>query len=147
MVEIRPYQESDFEEVVNMYREILLEVYPNHTVKPLQYMAKLVLAWIDFNYDIMVTHNYGEITGFSLGIVDSMGGVVEDYYLCEIIYVKPEHRKGRSAYLHYHTMIEYAKSQNWILGGNASTSTSSSDIAKKIGEVTYYHYERLPNDT
>jgi len=144
MVKIRPYQESDFIEVVLMYKALLLEVYPNHTVKAAQNMAKLVLAWIDFNYDIMVTHKDGYLTGFSLGIVDSMGGVVEDYYLCEIIYVKPEYRKSRSAYLHYHTMIEYAKSQNWILGGNASASTASADIAEKIGEITYYHYERLP---
>ena len=145
MVKIREYQESDFEEIVQMYHALLHEAYPQHKIKPIQHCYQNVLAWINFKYDIMVTYKDEAITGFSLCYFDNMGGVVEDYYQAECIYIKPEYRKGRSAYLFYHTAMLYADSQGVIIATNASDTTESSHISNKLGTLIYSHYERIPN--
>ena len=145
MVKIRRYEDKDFEEVVQMYSDLIHTLYPNHTIKPIQYFYSNVLNWINWNYDIIITYNEEAITGFSMCYVDSMGGIVEDYYQGEIIYIKPEYRKSRSAYLIYYTNMNYADSQGMILATNAADTTESSHISAKLGEKTYTHYERKPN--
>jgi hypothetical protein len=144
VVKIREFQEDDFEEIAQMYHSLLKEVYPNHNIKPILYACKNIMNWIDWNYDIMVTYKDDEITGFGLCYMDSMGGAVEDYYQGEIIYIKPEYRKGRSAYLIYHTAMIMADKYNMILATNASDVTESSHISKKLGQLVYSHYERMP---
>jgi hypothetical protein len=147
MVKIREYQDTDFEQIVQMYYCLLHEVYPNHKIKGIAHCYQNVLNWINWNYDIMVTYKDDEITGFGLCYMDSMGGAVEDYYQGEIIYIKPEYRKGRSAYLIYHTAMIMADKYNMILATNASDVTESSHISKKLGQQIYTHYERIPNVT
>lgn len=144
MVKIREYQESDFLEIINMYHALLHEVYPNRNIKPIQYACRNVLNWIDWNYDIMVTYKGDEITGFSLCYMDSMGGVVDDFYQGEIVYIKPEYRKGRSAYLIYNTAMNIADKLGVILSTNASDITESSHISKKLGQPLYTQFERIP---
>lgn len=146
MVKIREYQESDYEEIVDMYYELIKMLYPNHTIKSKQHFHMNVINWLNWNYDIIVTYNEEAITGFSMCYVDSMGGIVEDYYQGEIIYIKPEYRKGRSAYLIYHTNMAYAESRGMILATNASDITESSGISAKLGDKIYTHYERIPNE-
>ena len=147
VVKIREFKPDDIEAVTRMYHKLLHEVYPNHTIKPILNCYKLVMKWIEWNYDIMVTYKGEEITGFGLCYIDSMGGIVEDFYQGEIIYIKPEYRKGRSAYLIYHTAMIMADKYNMILATNASDVTESSHISKKLGQQIYTHYERIPNVT
>ncbi len=146
MVKVREYHDTDFEEVVEMYMALIHELYPNHKIKPVQHFCSNILNWINWNYDIILTYNEEAITGFSMCYIDSMGGIVEDYYQGEIIYIKPQYRKGRSAYMIYKTNIAMADSQGMILATNASDTTESSHISNKLGVKTYTHYQRMPND-
>ena len=145
-VVVREYRESDFEEVVEMYYQMVLEVYPHREFKPKQHFYKNVLYWIANYYDIIVTEDDGIITGFSMCFVDNMGGITDDYYQGECIYIKPEYRKGRSAYLMYHTNMNVADSMGYILSTNASDITESSGISKKLGIKLFTKYERIPDD-
>lgn len=145
MVNIRLYEEQDFEEVVKMYHALLVEVYPHHKVKPILHCYQNVLNWIKWNYDIIITHNEKEITGFSLCYVDSMGGVVEDYYQGECIYIKHKYRKGRSAFMMYSYITAYADNMGYIISTNASMLTESHKIAGKLGEPIFTNYQRIPN--
>lgn len=144
MVIIRAYEAKDFEEVVDMYHKMVLEVYPHREFKEKQYFYNNVIRWISLNYDIIVTEKDEVVTGFSLCYVDSMGGICDDFYQGECIYVKPEFRKTRSAYLMYHTNINFAQSQGMILSTNASSITESHHIAKKLGKEIFKSYERMP---
>ena len=145
MVEIRDYKDSDYEEIVKMYYQLLHDVYPYHTIKPIQHSYRNVLNWIALNYDIMVTYDESEVTGFTMCFIDSMGGAVEDYLQADVIYVKPEYRKGRSAYLLYTTVMAYADNLGLLIATNASDVTESSHISSKLGKLIYSHYERLPD--
>ena len=142
MVKVREYKDTDFEEVTRMYHDLLKTVYPKHTVKPIQYCYRNILVWISLKYDITVTENDKEITGFGLAYADNMGGAVEEFYQGEIVYVKPEFRKGRSAYLIYSSYINYAKSQKMLILTNASNITESSHISKKLGTELFTTYQR-----
>ena len=141
---IREYKPTDFEEVVDMYYNMCLEVYPHRQFKSKQYFYRNVIRWLDFNYDIMVTELDGIITGFILCYVDSMGGIVDDYYQIECVYVKKKFRKGRSLFLMVNTAIEYANQKGYILSGKASEITESSKISSKYGVNVFTTFERLP---
>ena len=144
MVIIRAYEESDFEEVVEMYYNMVLEVYPHRQFKSKQHFYANVINWITWNYDIMITVKDDIITGFNMCYVDSMGGICEDYYQGECIYIKPEYRKTRSAYLLYTASIIYAKKMGYILSTNASDITESSHISNKLGLRVFTKFEKLP---
>jgi hypothetical protein len=144
MVIVREYKESDFEEVVQMYYNMIIEVYPHREFKAKQFFYNNVIRWIDSNYDIIVTSKDDIITGFALCYFDNMGGICEDYYQGECIYVKPEYRKGRSAYLMYKSVMIYADNSNFLISTNASDITESSHISNKLGIKVFTKYERLP---
>lgn len=144
MVTIRAYRPSDFEEVVDMYYRMCLEVYPHRTFKDKQYFYRNVIHWIEWHYDIMVTEKDGEITGFSLCYMDSMGGITEDFYHFECLYVKERFRKTRSAHLLVNTPIIYADSRNLIISANASNISECSNFVSRLGDKIFTTYERLP---
>lgn len=144
MVTVRAYKDTDFEEVVDMYYKMCLEVYPHREFKTKQFFYKNVLNWIDWNYDIIMTEKDDIVTGFALAYVDNMGGICDDYYQGECIYVKPEYRKTRSAYLMYNSFVNFADSMGYITSTNASSITESHKIAKKFGKKIFEKYERLP---
>lgn len=142
---VREYKETDFEEVVRMYYQMCVEVYPHRQFKPIRHFFENVMFWINNNYDIVISEDNGTITGFSMCYVDNMGGIVKDYYQGECIFIKDEYRKGRSAYLLYHTNINIAESMGYILSTNASDVTESSGISKKLGIKLFTKYERMNN--
>jgi len=144
MVIVREYQESDFNEVVDMYYDMCHQVYPHREFKSKQFFYKQVLDWIDYNYDIIITEDEGIVTGFSMCYVDSMGGITEDYYQGECVYVKKKYRKGRSAYLMYHTNMNYANKMGYLLSTNASDVTESSHISAKLGTKIFSKFEKQP---
>ncbi len=144
MVTVRAYKESDYEEVVDMYYKLCHTVYPNRKFKSKQYFYKNVMNWIEWNYDIIVTEVNGVISGFAMCYVDSMGGICEDYYEGECIYIKEDYRKTRSAYLMYHTNMIYANKMGYVLSTSASDVTESSHISAKLGTKLFTKFEKLP---
>lgn len=147
MVVVREYKETDLEEVVDMYYKMCHDVYPHREFKSKQYFYANVINWFEWNYDIIVTEKDGIITGFAMCYIDNMGGICDDYYVGECIYVKPEFRKGRSAYLMYNTAINYGESQGYVLSTNASDITESSHIsAKVLGIRVFSKFEKIPKE-
>lgn len=143
MVTIREYREADFEEVVSMYYDMCITVYPHREFKSIQHFYTNVLRWIESGYDINITEDDGVVTGFTMCYLDCMGGIVEDYYQAECLYVKPKYRRGRSAYLLYNTALSYADSQDWLISTNASTITDGGSMASKYAKSVFIQYERL----
>jgi len=139
---LREYKLSDKEEVVFMYYEATKEVLLNHEIKPLQNFNDVITNWEEWGYDIIVTENGLELTGFSVCCIDTMGGIVEPYYHAEVIFVKPEYRKGRSAYLLYQQGLSKAQEKGMLVATNAYEHSEASQISKKLGVKTYTHYER-----
>jgi hypothetical protein len=106
VVKIREFQEDDFEEIAQMYHSLLKEVYPNHNIKPILYACRNIMNWIDWNYDIMVTYKDDEITGFGLCLYGLNGWSSRRLTIkARLSTSSLEYRKGRSAYLIYHTAI------------------------------------------
>lgn len=145
MVIVREYQTKDFEEVVNMYYKMVHDVYPNRQFKSKQFFYKNVINWIDNNYDIMITEDNGIITGFAMCYEDNMGGICKPFYTAECVYIKPEYRKGRSAYLMYQSAMIFADNMDYIISTNASEVTESHNLASKFGTKIFTQYERVPN--
>jgi hypothetical protein len=145
MVTIREYKPSDFDEVLNMYYQLCHEIYPHRTFKSMRAFESNVKFWISSNYDIMVTENNGRVTGFILCYVDNMGGIVDDYYQIECVYVKHDARNSRALQLMVATAMNYANTKGYILSGNASEFTQASDISSRFGLKILTRYERLPN--
>lgn len=144
MVTIRAYNPNDFEEIVDMYYKMIHEVYPHRQFKSKQYFYRNVMRWLDLNYDIMITEKDGVITGFCMCYYDSMGGICDDFYQAECVYVKPEYRKTKSAYLMYHSVMIYADKMGLLISTNAAETTESHKISDKFGLKLFSHYERLP---
>jgi len=146
MVKIRRYEDKDFEEVLLMYYDLATMLYNNHNIKPIEDFKQNVENWIIWDYDIMLTYNNDEVTGFTLCYFDNMGGIVDYFYQFEIAYIKEKYRKGRSAIAMYNHIVNYAQDKGMILAANASDLTDASILCSKLGTKTYTHYERKPND-
>lgn len=144
---IREYKPSDFEEVVQMYYNMCIEAYPHRQFKEKQYFYNNVMRWLSYNYDIMIVEKNNDIVGFSLCYYDSLGGIVEDFYNMECVYIKEQYRKSRALYLIVMTAINYCDKMGLILSGNASDVTESSKISSKYGIKLFTKYERIPNET
>ena len=143
---IRTYKPTDFKEVVNMYYELTKEVYSHRKIAHIDNFYKAVNEWIDCNYDIIIIEKDGIVAGFGVAYIDSMGGLLENYYLLDNVYIKPEYRKTRSLYFIVQYCLHYAQSQGYVLAGNASDITESSRISAKFGLKVFTRYEKLPKE-
>lgn len=116
---------DDYLELVGMYRELLAVTYEDMQLGKDIFMYGAVIEWFKQNKDIVICEKEdGIITGFTVAYLQDTG-VVEPYYYGDIAYVKPEFRKGRSAYLLYNNGVNYAKKEGlpiiakaYVGGGN-----------------------------
>ena len=119
MTKIRPFQLTDFEEVVSMYHSFLVEIYPNRRIGTKYFFYKAVEKWVNNKADIVVSIVDGNISGFSMCYEDMFGGLTEPIYQCDICYVKDEFRKGRSAYMLYNNGFHFARDKGLTLSVGA----------------------------
>lgn len=143
MIKIRPFNQLDYEEVVNMYYDFNTEIYPNRIIgMKIRYYEK-VLEWIKNKVHIVVSHKDDIITGFSMCYVDT-SGLTEPMYQCDICYVKPEFRKGRSAYLLYNNAVSFAKDNNIGIVSEARIENGTDEMCIKHFDMkpTYLRIER-----
>lgn len=132
---IRKFELRDFEEVVEMYRLLTCEIYPDRQIGSKYFFYRAVMSWIDSGKDIIVCEKDKDIIGFTMSGIDQCGGITEQVYSGEIAYVKEDYRKTRAAYLLYHNVSDYATEQglrliaNAYLGGNDKVDK----IQKKLG--------------
>lgn len=119
MTEIRPFRLSDFESVVNMYYDFIMEIYPNRKTGDKYFFYKAVERWINQKADIVVSLVNKEISGFSMCYLDDFGGLTEAIYQCDTCYVKDSFRNGRSAYMLYNNGYSYAKDKSLTISVGA----------------------------
>ena len=130
-MKLRNFYLTDFEELVNMYYDFTVEIYPHRKISPKYFFYKAVGEWINSRKDIILAVKDDIIVGFTLAYKDDNGGVTEPIYFGEIAYIKPEYRKTRAAYLMYHNIVSYATEQKLILVANGLATTGVSKMIKK----------------
>ena len=124
---ILPY----YEEVVDMYYEFTKEVYPERHIGERYFFYKEVGLWIKDGRDIVVAKKDNSITGFSLAYIDENAGLTNPIYNGIIVYVKPDYRKTRAAYLLYKNVSNYAKEQGLTMMANGLATTDTAKMIKK----------------
>jgi len=95
---------------------------------------------------VLCVNEKDEITGFSLGYVDDPG-FIKPYYYGDIAYVKPQFRKGRTAYLLYNNVVDYADQLGLPLIAKAyvgDTANRVDKIQSKFGDPLFVEFHRIP---
>lgn len=86
-----------YEELVNMYYDMCVEVYSDRIIGNKQNYYREVDKWsLDDTQDIILVVNDKEVIGFSKSAVALNKGLYEPHYFTELIYIKPSYRKSRA---------------------------------------------------
>ena len=135
---------ADYPEIVAMFKELIIAVYEGFEIGEDIFFHGTVQSWYKDNKDMVVCEKDGTITGFSLGYVEDIG-IVKPYYFGDLAYVKPEFRKGRSAYLLYNNVVDYADGLGLPLVAKAFMGSKDQvdKIQKKFGEPFLLEFKRL----
>lgn len=134
MITLRPAVLADYEELVAMYKELLKVVYHGLEIGEDIFVHGAVQNWYQKNNDIVIAENEaGVITGFSSAYVEDIG-VVQPYYYGDLLYIKEEFRKGRSAYLLYNNVVDYAKKKGLPVIAKAYVGNGNKEKINKIQE-------------
>jgi hypothetical protein len=138
---------DDFEDVTKMYKELIKTVYKGFEIKEDIFFYATVTGWYDRQYSIMVSEkDDGTLTGFSMCHIEDIK-FIEPYIKGELAYVKPEYRKGRSAYLLYNNIVELAKNMNLPLISSGFIGGGEVDkidrIMSKFGQPLFKEFVRF----
>lgn len=139
-MKIRKFEVNDYNEVVSMFKDFVVTLYPNRKIGSDMAFNEAVLGWIKNKKHIFVTTtNDGVITGFTVSYVDYNSYLTEPVYFGETAYVKPMYRGGKSAYLLYNNAVIIAKDLGLLLSANAFINEHKVDtIQSKFGLVPNY---------
>jgi len=137
---------DDYNELFAMYKDLLKTVYSDMKIGKDIFIHGAIQNWFRQNHDIVICEtDEGVITGFTLAYVQDIG-IIEPYYMGEIAYVKPEYRKGRTAYLLYNNGVQYADKQGLPLVAKAFVGDGGRDrvekIQSKFGKLRFVEYHR-----
>lgn len=138
----------DYEEVVDMLYAFYKEVFGDTRQLGSRYFYyQAVSDWLNKGKDVVLSVDKGVVTGFTMAFVDDMGGLTKPVYNGEMAYVKPEFRKGRSAYLLYKNVVEYAEELNMNLISNSRVENGVDKMVEKHFDCKkmFVNYERTYN--
>jgi len=143
---IRPATVSDYTELVGMFSSLIDAVYDGVEKGEEIFFHGAVQNWFNSRKDVIVCEkDDGTITGFSLAYVEELG-FLKPYYYGDIAYVKPEFRKGRTAYLLYNNVVDYATQQGLPVIAKAFVSEENENkvdkIQAKFGKPRFIEYFR-----
>ena len=146
MMKLRPARLSDYEELVQMFKALIETVYDGFEIGEDIFMHGTVQQWFKDQKDIVIcVTEDGEIAGFTLGYIEDIG-IVHPYYFGDLAYVKPEYRRGRSAYMLYNNLVEYADGQGLPLMAKAFVSEENKDQVDRLqsrwGKPRFVEYHR-----
>jgi len=144
-MKIRVATLDDYESLVDMYKSLIETVYEGLEIKEDIFFHGTVMKWFDNQYNIMISEkDDGTISGFSMCHIEDIR-IVEPYIKGELLYIKPEYRKGRSAYLLYHNTLELAKNMNMpIISSGHVGEDKANKILAKFGQPLFEEYVRFP---
>ena len=144
-MKLRPARLDDYQEIVDMYKSLIETVYEGFEIGEDIFFYGTVQDWFKRKRDIIVSEtDDGVITGFSVGYIDDIG-IVKPYYFGDLAFVKEQHRKGRSAYLLYKNVVDYADQIGLPLVAKAFTGGNDKieQIQSKFGEPFFMEFKRL----
>lgn len=132
-MELRKADYDDYESIVEMYIDLIENVYPERKKAPKMYFYNQVFRWFDEQHanHVRVVEKNGELVAFSLATFDNVGGVTETIYHADIAYVKPEFQKSRAAYLMYMDIVGWAIDNDFVLQTAAIPETGADKIIAK----------------
>ncbi len=135
MIKLRLATLDDYNELRLMFKELLKTVYSDLKVGKDAHIDASVYDWFSSDKDVIISEtDDGVITGFTVAYIQDIR-IVERYYYGDIAYVKPEFRKGRSAYLLYNNVVDYAKNTlNLPTIAKAFVGDGEADKVAKIQE-------------
>jgi len=108
-LKLRPANLKDYHELVFMFKDLIETVYDGFEIGEDIFFYGVVQSWYQNKKDIIVCEKEdGTITGFSVAYIEDIG-IVRPYYYGDLAYVKPKHRKGRTAFLLYNNVVDYAE--------------------------------------
>ena len=145
MIKLRKFMIDDYEELVSMLYGCYSEVYSDtRKIGNKYFYYKTVMDWISSKKDIIVSCSNDEITGFSMAYTDDVGGLTEPIYYGEICYVKEKYRGGRSAYLLYKNVSQYAEERQITLVANGRYENNVTKLIEKHfkPKTMFINYER-----
>ena len=103
-----PYNEVFYEELVGMYYSMCKEVYHNRIIGNKQNYYREVDRWsLDSTQDIILAVSNSRIVGFSKSSIAMNSGLYEPHYFTELIYIIPEKRKSRALKLLADNILTY----------------------------------------
>jgi len=143
-MKIRVATLDDYEELVDMYENMIREVYRGLKIREKIFFYGTVSKWFESGCSIVISEKDDKtITGFTLVKVEDIM-IVEAYLKAELMFVKPEYRGGRSAHLLVNNILKLGKESNLpIIAAASNLSNSKMDkIAGKFGEVIFTEYLR-----
>jgi len=146
MIKLRPATLKDYSELVDMFKDLIVTVYDGFDLGEDIFFHGTVQGWYKDKKDIVISETEdGQITGFTLSYVEDIG-IIKPYYFGDIAYVKPEFRKGRSAYLLYNNVVDYATQQGLPIIAKAFVSEENKDKVDKIqarwGKPRFVEYHK-----
>jgi len=136
---IRTYEYTDFDEVVEMYQDLIKTCYPSHKSGTVSHFKRVVLSWLDNGYDIFIAEEKGIIKGFSVSFVEPKS-VIEAYYRVSLIYVKKKFRMTKISYLLYANVLNISMLLELKLHCNVYLGNSSAKIVSKYALPCFVEY-------
>lgn len=122
---------DDYEEVVDMYYACNKELSKDEEIGNKYFYYKAVMGWINSKKELVIAKRHDEIVGFSISSVNDNNGLIKPVYMGETIYVKPEYRKTKAAYLLYKNVSSRAKDKKMSLVANGDIDGGSASILRK----------------
>jgi len=129
---IEKFTLSYYEELVEMYRLFITEIYPSRKIGTNYFFHKVVMEWIKNNRDINIAlDDKGKALGFTMCYEDNNGGTTSSVYNGEIIYVNKQSRKSKVAYKLFKITEKHAHSLGMQVVGSALIQGGMAEMMSK----------------
>jgi len=140
MFTIRNAKDTDFDNLVDSYYNLIRDCYPSiqRTDNHMAYY-KNVIDWFEdeTNSILIVEDKNGEYVGYTLLIVDDVGGVVDKYIKVECLYIVPDYRNSKATYRIMHHIYDLADNLNLDILCNANQDITPL-LSKRFGFETVF---------
>ena len=133
---LRKMELDDYEDVVDMYYDFYIEIYPNRNINHKYFFYQVVASWIKDKKDVILIERDGEVIAFTLSYVNMNSGLTDKFYFAEAGYIKSEYRKTKAAYMLFKNISDYAEENSMNLSGTFFLENGTSDMVKKHFDCT-----------
>jgi L-amino acid N-acyltransferase YncA len=145
-MKLRKAEYGDYEAIVDMYVDLIDNVYPERRKAPKMKFYSQVLQWFTDKEHIRVVEKDGEVIAFALCIFDNARGVTETVYHAEIAYVKPKFQKSKAVYLLYNDIVNWAIENDFVLQTSSIPENGVAKIIEKRfnSQLRFQTYSQRP---